>query len=110
MRPPRNFSYLTGIGCSDELALQWGKALDLSAYSGTDDYFCPLGPRAACLFSGKHIVMYKVHRNIFILIGESGGKSKIFTLALKELFFVNFRKSVKLPAREKVRRNWCYVL
>lgn len=29
MRPPSNLSYLTGIGRSDELALQWGKALDL---------------------------------------------------------------------------------
>lgn len=56
MRPPSNLSYLTGIGCSDELALQWGKALDLSAYFGTDDYFCPLGPCAACVFGGKHIV------------------------------------------------------
>jgi hypothetical protein len=43
MRPRTNLSYLTGIGCSDELALQWGKALDLSAYSGTDDFFALLG-------------------------------------------------------------------
>lgn len=38
-----NLSYLTGIRRSDELALQWGKALDLSAYSGTDDYVALLG-------------------------------------------------------------------
>lgn len=108
MRPSSNLSYLTGIGCSDELALQWGKALDLSAYSGTDDYFCPLGPRAACVFGGKHIV-YIV--GAFSYWSTQSGKSKLFTLTLEETFFVNFGNSVKLPTQKKINwRNWCYVL
>jgi hypothetical protein len=79
MQAPRNLSYSTGIGRSDELALQWRKALDLSAYSGIDDYFCPLGPRAACSFWWQ--TRYDVHgRNKFILIVENGGTSKTFAL------------------------------